>query len=150
MVTLAPAGTEVVSCPFTVRVMLSGPSERIIKRKTNRRGEAMNTALKSLQIMTQKLCNILTADSQAYWLTSAITDRIEHMTPERSLVIASQVDDCESRASISELNSVTGCDLRTSIHPEVREERARGDRTGDGCQTVELCWVGLVHSYCHI
>lgn len=40
MVRLDPTEKEVVFCPFAVRAMLSGPSEKERERKTDRRGEA--------------------------------------------------------------------------------------------------------------
>ena len=49
------------------------------------------------------------------------------MTPERSLVIAGHTDDGEGGASISELNSVAGCDLRAAVQPPERQGGAGGD-----------------------
>lgn len=70
-------------------------------------------------------------------LTGGITDRIECFTLEWSQVIAGHVDYSESGASISELNSVTGTDLRAAVQPEEREGGSRGGAGQTGC-TVEL------------
>lgn len=76
---------------------------------------------------------ILTADGKVYWITGAITDRIKHTTPERPLVIAGHTDHRESGVSVSELNSVTGCNLRAAVHPEERDGGSRGDRARNDC-----------------
>ncbi len=59
-------------------------------------------------------------------MADSTTDTIRHVAPERSLVVACHIEYSESGASISELNSVTGCNLRAAVHPEERERGARG------------------------
>ena len=65
------------------------------------------------------------------------------MTPEQSLVIASHTDDDEGGASISELNSVTGCDLRAAVQPQERRGRAGGGagQTGGAVELHQVCVV---------
>ncbi|TNN52149.1 hypothetical protein EYF80_037631 [Liparis tanakae] len=71
----------------------------------------------------------LTVDGEVYWITGAIADGIKHRAPEGSLVVTSHIDYRESGASVSELNSLTGCDLRAAVEPG---ERGRGSRGGAG------------------
>lgn len=59
------------------------------------------------------------------------------MTPEWSLVITGDIYYGESRASISQLNSVTGCDHRTAIQPPEGERGSRGE-TSQGDRAAEL------------
>ncbi len=62
-----------------------------------------------------------------------VTEIIEHMTNEWSLVIAGHVNYNENGAFISELNSVTDCNLRGVVQPEERGERSRrGAGQADG------------------
>ena len=65
------------------------------------------------------------------------------MTPEWSLVIEGHTDYSESGASISELNSVTGCNLRAAVHPDVRERRSRGGAgQTDRAERQHVCAAG--------
>ena len=80
------------------------------------------------QITTEVI--LLTADREVYRITGAVTDRIEHATPERALVVAGHVNYCESGVSLGELNSVTGCNLRAAVHPE----EGHGGSGGDGAR----------------
>ncbi len=91
---------------------------------------------------------VLTADGEVYWITGAIADRIGHTTLEWSLVIAGHTEYSESGASISELNSVTGCNLRAAVHPEERERGSRGG-AGQMDRAAELRQVCVVGSYHH-
>ena len=59
----------------------------------------------------------LTADCKVHRLTDSIADIIGRVAAERSLVIAGHIDYGESGASITKLNSLTGCDLRAAIEP---------------------------------
>ncbi len=87
----------------------------------------------SQQIMIKNDTVLLTADGKVYCIAGAITDRIEHVTPEWSLVIAGHIEYSESGVSISELNPVVGCNLRAAIHPEERERGSGGHRARDDC-----------------
>lgn len=93
---------------------------------------------------------LLTADCKVYWITGAITDRIEHATPERSLVVAGHINYCESGVSVGELNSVGGCNLRAAVHPEERDGGSRGDGARNHGWTIELHQVGLIGCQRHI
>lgn len=70
---------------------------------------------------------IRTADNKVHRIAGAVTDRIEHMTPEGSLVIAGHADDDEGGSFISGVNSVTECDLRAAVEPDVGERGAGRD-----------------------
>lgn len=72
---------------------------------------------------------ILTADNKVHRIAGAVTDRIEDMTPEGSLVIAGHTDDDEGGSFISGLNSVTDGDLRAAVEPGVGERGAGRDAT---------------------
>lgn len=137
MVRLDPTEKEVVFCPFTVRAMLSGPSERE-KHTAEEKHTAFKISDREGLYMGQLQKNLndtvlLTDDGQVYLITGAVTDSIKHMTAEWSLVIAGHIDYSESRVSISELNSVADCNLRAVVHPEEREGRPRGDRACEDC-----------------
>lgn len=68
----------------------------------------------------------LTVDEKIHRLADHTTDTIRHDAPERSLVTAGHTHHGESGASVSELNSVTLCDLRAAVQPEERGGGARG------------------------
>ena len=82
-------------------------------------------------------------------LAVAGADVVRHVANEWSLVIAGHTDDGESGVSITKLNSITGCDQRAAIDPQVREGRTRGDRAGQGYRVIELHQVGCAGSQCH-
>lgn len=70
------------------------------------------------------------------------------MTPEWSLVIAGYIDYSESGSSISELNSVTGCNYKAAVQPEERGGGSRGGagQTDRAAELHHICGVGSYHN----
>lgn len=90
-----------------------------------------------MQNITGWLCRWalwLTADEECHWIAGVITEIIKHTTHERSLVVACHINYGESGASVADVNSVAGCDLRAAVQPEERQSRsrARAGQTRDG------------------
>lgn len=92
----------------------------------------------------------LTGDCETDWITGSIADRIGSMTHEWSPIIAGHVGYGESGASISELNSFTGCDLGAAVHPEKRKGGSRGNRARHDDWAVELHQAGFSRRKSHI
>lgn len=69
--------------------------------------------------------------------------RVEHVTSERSLVILGHANSGIG-ASISDVNSVTGCYLGAAVHPEEREAGPSGDRALHDSWPVQFHQEGLV------
>ena len=82
------------------------------------------------------------------WLADFTSDTIGHVAPERPLVIPGHINLSESGASISELNSVTLCNLSAAVHPEERERGSRGG-AGQTDRAAELKEVCVVWSHHH-
>lgn len=81
-----------------------------------------------MQNITGWLCRWalwLTADEECHWIAGVITEIIEHTAHERSLVVACHINYGESGASVADVNSVAGCDLRTVVQPEERWSRSK-------------------------
>ena len=94
------------------------------------------------------VCYKLTVDVKIYWITGDTTDSIGHSTDQWSVITAGHIDDSESTASISELNSLTGCNLRAAVQPA---ERRRGSRRRAGqTDRAELHQICAVGSYLYI
>lgn len=94
--------------------------------------------------------NQLTADSEVYWITGPITDGIKHFTSKWSRIIAAHADNIERGVSVSELNSVSGCNLRAAVHPAERERGSSRDGAVDEAWRLMLYQITLIYFEGHI
>ena len=91
----------------------------------------------------KSLCHKLTLDVKVHRLADSTTNTIRHVAPERSLVVAAHTEYSDSGAAISELNSVTGRNLRAAVQPDERERGSRGGAgQTDGAELQQDCVVG--------
>lgn len=74
----------------------------------------------------QSCASLLTVDGQADGIAGAVTDGVEHVTPERSLVVAGHVVDDQRRSFVGDVNSVADGDLGGAVEPEEGDGRAGG------------------------